>query len=70
MTATDGVRVWPGTTTEASGSVPAGGYVIDQLPVGVYTVTATTNAGSTVTALVRVSAGATVSQDFTLPGTG
>ena len=70
VTATDGVRTWPGTTTAASGGLPDGGYVLDQLPAGIYTVTATTTSGGTVTALVSVSAGATASQNFTLPGTG
>ena len=71
VTATDGVRTWPGTTTAASGGLPDGGYVLDQLP------------GRRSTRSPRrpppaapsprwytVGAGVTASQNFTLPGTG
>ncbi len=70
VTATDGKRVWPGTTTAASGGLPDGSYVIAQLPAGAYTVTATALGGGTVTALVVLGPGAVQAQDFRLPGSG
>ncbi len=70
VVATDGKRKWPVTTTAASGSTPSGGYVIDQLPAGAYTITATspTNVGRT--ALVTVTAGGVTTQNFPLSESG
>jgi hypothetical protein len=67
VAATDGQKVWPVTSTAASGSVPDGGYVIAALPPGVYSLTATSAAGSTVTTLVSVVAGNNTPFNFTLP---
>jgi hypothetical protein len=68
--ATDGVKTWPVTSTDASGGFAAGSYVIAGLPPGSYTVTATTEAGSSTTALVEVAAGGAVTQNLTVPGDG
>ncbi|AZI58015.1 carboxypeptidase regulatory-like domain-containing protein [Nakamurella antarctica] len=68
VTATDGKRLWPSTTTAASGGQPSGGFVIAQLPVGPYTLTARTADGRTVTALVPVQAGMVAATNFTIPG--
>ncbi len=70
VTATDGKRTWPVTSTAASGSVPNGGYVIDQLPAGIYTITATSPTGVSRTALVTVTAGGVSTQDFPLSDGG
>ena len=70
VTATDGKRSWPVTSTAASGSVPDGGYVIDQLPAGIYTVTATSTTGVARTAMVTVTAGVTATQNFPLSDSG
>ena len=70
VSATDGKRKWPVTTTAASGSVPSGGYVIDQLPAGAYTVTATSPSGVGRTALVTVTAGRVTTQNFPLSESG
>jgi 5-hydroxyisourate hydrolase-like protein (transthyretin family) len=68
--ATDGKRTWPVTSTAASGSVPNGGYVIDQLPAGIYTITATSPSGVGRTALVTVTAGGSTLQNFPLSDGG
>ncbi|MET3804459.1 hypothetical protein ABIB25_001454 [Nakamurella sp. UYEF19] len=70
VTATDGKRTWPVTSTAASGTVPSGGYVIDQLPAGMYTITATSPTGVSRTALVTISAGGVVTQNFPLSESG
>lgn len=70
VVATDGVKTWPVMSTAASGAVPAGGYVIDSLPAGVYTVTATNEAGTSRTSVVTVTAGKGVTINFSLPGAG
>lgn len=70
VTATDGKRKWPVTSTAASGSMPSGGYVIDQLPAGVYTITATSPSNVSRTALVTVTAGAVITQNFPLSESG
>lgn len=70
VTATDGKRTWPVTSTAASGSVPSGGYVIDQLPAGIYTITATSPTGVSRTALATVAAGTVVTQNFPLSESG
>ena len=70
VVATDGVKTWPVTSTDASGGFAAGSYVIAGLPPGVYTVTATSEAGSSTTALVEVTAGGSVTQNFTVSGDG
>ncbi len=68
--ATDGKRKWPVTSTAASGSTPSGGYVIDQLPAGVYTITATSPSNVSRTALVTVTAGGVTTQNFPLSESG
>ena len=40
VTATDGKRRWPVTSSSAFAGAAAGSYVIAQLPAGAYTVTA------------------------------
>lgn len=70
VSATDGKRVWPSTTTSASGGQPRGGFIIADLPAGPYTVTATAATGQTVTALIQVTAGGIATSDFILPGGG
>jgi hypothetical protein len=66
VTATDGQRNWPVTSTAASPGTAAGGYVISQLPAGAYTVTVTADNHPARTALVNVTAGATSTADFVL----
>lgn len=70
VVATDGRKSWPVMSTVASGSVPAGGYVIDKLPPGVYSVTATAANGVSRTAVLTVTAGATATVDFPIPSAG
>jgi len=70
VVATDGVKTWPVTSTDASGGFAAGSYVIAGLPPGAYTVTATTEAGASTTALIEVTAGGSVTQNFTVAGDG
>lgn len=79
VSATDGQKTWPVITTGASGSVPAGGYVIANLPPGVYTLTATSpagtvgtgaTAGTAVTAVVTVEPGADATWNFVVSGGG
>src|SRR6478735_2238406 len=70
VVATDGVKTWPVTSTDASGGFVAGSYVIAGLPPGAYTVTATTEAGASTTALIEVTAGGSVTQNFTVAGDG
>jgi hypothetical protein len=70
VVATDGKRTWPVTSTAGSGAVPDGGYVIDQLPAGIYTITATSPTGVGRTALVTVTAGGTTQQNFPLSDSG
>ena len=47
VTATDGKRTWPVTSSSASPGTAAGSYVIARLPAGAYTVTAPTAAART-----------------------
>lgn len=70
VAATDGVTPRQVTSTAASGPVPQGGFVIDALPAGRYTVTATAADGTSRTQLVSVAAGATTAVDFTISGAG
>ena len=70
IVATDGTKTWPVTSTEASGAVPSGGFVIDQLPPGVYTITATLPTGDARTSVVTVTAGQTTTVDFPIPKAG
>ena len=66
VSATDGKHVWPTTTTSSSNGLADGGFILAQLPAGNYTVTASTPTGS-VTALIAVAPGSSVTQNFTLP---
>jgi len=68
VTATDGQRTWPVTSTAGSPGSAAGGYVITQLPAGPFTVTAKVGDGPSQTALVTVAAGAQATVDFVIPG--
>ena len=70
VVATDGLKTWPVTSTNASGGFAAGSYVIAGLPPGAYTVTATTEAGASTTALVEVTAGGSMTQNLTVAGDG
>ena len=69
VVATDGQHTWTTTSTAASGT-PAGYYSFAQLPPGAYSVTVSQGGVVVSTAVVNVTAGATVSQDLTLPGAG
>ncbi len=70
VVATDGSKKWTVSSTPASGGSPAGGYVLDKLPAGIYTVTATSANGIARTILVTVTAGQSGTVDFPLPGAG
>jgi hypothetical protein len=67
VTATDGKRTWPVTSSSASGGVPAGSYVIAQLPAGSYTLTAQGPLTLARTTLLNVTAGGQATADFVLP---
>ena len=67
VTATDGQRTWPVTSTAGSSGSAAGGYVITELPAGPFTVTAKVGDGPSQTALVTVTAGAQATVDFVIP---
>ena len=67
VTATDGKRSWPVTSSSAFAGAAAGTYVIAQLPAGAYTVTAVAPTTLSRTSLVTVTAGGQVSADFVLP---
>jgi hypothetical protein len=59
VTATDGQHIWSALSTgagNAGGHVPSGGFIIGQLPPGLYTVTATMPGFLQQTRLVRVTA--------------
>ena len=49
---------------------PAGYFALAQLPTGTYTVTVAQSGRVVETAVVRVTAGGTVTQDLTLPSAG
>ena len=70
VVATDGSKKWTVSSTPASGGSPAGGFVLDKLPAGIYTVTATSTDGTARTILVTVTAGRTGTVNFPLPGAG
>jgi len=67
---TDGKTVLKTVTVGASGGTPAGGYEVDQLPPGTYTVTVTADGHQQETALVPVLAAASSCQNFALPAPG
>jgi hypothetical protein len=67
VTATDGKRSWPVTSSSATPGSAAGSYVIAGLPTGAYTVTATEPSSLARTTLVTVAAGGQVGADFALP---
>ncbi len=67
VTATDGKRSWPVTSSSATPGSAAGSYVIAGLPIGAYTVTATDPASLARTTLVTVTAGGQATADFSLP---
>jgi hypothetical protein len=67
VTATDGKRTWPVTSSSASAGFAAGSYVIAGLPVGEYTLTAQGPTTLPRTELVTVTAGGQATADFTLP---
>ena len=67
VTATDGKRTWPVTSSSASAGSAAGSYVIAGLPVGDYTLTAQGPTTLARTTLVTVAAGGAPTADFTLP---
>lgn len=69
VVATDGQRTWTATSTAVAGR-PAGYYALAQLPSGTYTVTVSQSGRVVETAVVRVTAGGTVTQDLSLPGAG
>lgn len=69
VVATDGQRTWTTTSTVVPGR-PAGYYALAQLPTGTYTVTLSQAGRVVETAVVAVTAGATVTQDLRLPGGG
>lgn len=69
VVATDGLRTWTATSTAVAGR-PTGYYALAQLPTGTFTVTVSQAGRVVETAVVRVTAGGTVSQDLTLPGAG
>lgn len=67
VTATDGKRTWPVTSSSASAGSAAGSYVIAGLPIGEYTLTAQGPTTLPRTTLVSVTAGAQATADFVLP---
>ena len=67
VTATDGKRSWPVTSSSASSAGGAGGYVIAQLPTGAYTVTAGDPSSLSRTTLVTVTPGGQATANFSLP---
>lgn len=67
VTATDGKRTWPVTSSSASAGSAAGSYVIASLPVGDYTLTAQGPTTLPRTTLVTVTAGGAATADFVLP---
>ncbi|MEO9139103.1 MAG: carboxypeptidase-like regulatory domain-containing protein [Jatrophihabitans sp.] len=68
VTATDGTKVWTGTSTAAGGSVPDGGYLISGLQPGSYSVTATAPGLSQQSGLITVVAGKQASLDLRVGG--
>jgi hypothetical protein len=69
VVATDGKQSWKSQATGAGGGLPEGGYLLTDLAPGTYTVTASMPGFSQQTALLKVTAGATVGQGLRL-GTG
>ncbi|MGS0688897.1 carboxypeptidase regulatory-like domain-containing protein [Nakamurella sp. GG22] len=67
VTATDGQKSWPVTTSSAGPGGAAGTYLIAGLPVGMYTVTASSPATEARTTLVTVAAGGRADANFALP---
>jgi hypothetical protein len=68
VTATDGLHIWTVTSTGAGGGLPIGGFIIDALQPGTYTVTVTAPNLSQHTALVKVVAGQNTPQNLALGG--
>ena len=66
VVATDGKQSWKSQATGAGGELPDGGYLLTDLAPGTYTVTASMPGFSQQTALLTVTAGATVSQNLRL----
>jgi hypothetical protein len=62
VTATDGQHTWSAISTARGTQVSAGGYIIGQLPPGLYTVTATMPGYLQQTRLVEVVANRTAKQ--------
>lgn len=69
VVATDGKQTWKSQATGSGGGLPNGGFLLTDLAPGTYTVTASMPGFSQQTALLRVIAGDTVSQNLRL-GTG
>jgi hypothetical protein len=67
VTATDGKRSWPVTSSSAFAGSAAGTYLIAQLPTGAYTVTASSPSTQSRTTLVTVTAGTQATANFSLP---
>ena len=70
VVATDGRQSWKSQATGAGGGLPEGGYLLTDLAPGTYTVTASMPGYSQQTALLTVTAGATVSQNLRLGADG
>jgi Carboxypeptidase regulatory-like domain len=60
VTATDGSRSWTATSSAAGSGLDDGGFLIDALPPGTYSVTVTAPGLEQQTRMVRVRAGSTV----------
>lgn len=69
VTATDGKRNWQVQSTGASPGLADGGYLLDNLLPGTYTVTVTMPGLGQQTALLTVAAGQTTRQDLQLQAT-
>jgi len=66
VVATDGKQSWKSQATGAGGGLAEGGYLLTDLAPGTYTVTASMPGFSQQTALLKVTAGDTVSQSLRL----
>jgi len=70
VTATNGVRSWTTTSSAAGETLANGGYLFSSLQPGTYSVTITAAGLRQVTAMVRVSPGATAVRSFSLRAAG
>lgn len=70
VTVTNGAQKWTATTVDASGSTPAGSYLVSGLAPGSYSVTATMSGYGQQTGIVHLAAGGTPSMDLTLQAQG